>query len=136
MSKNRKLFISHSWAYGDAYELLCEKLDAYPNFHYSNYSVPRDDPIHDAPTHRALREAIRQQMAPCQVVLVMAGKYATYSEWINREIEIAKGDFSKPILAITPWGAKQISSAVRDYSDLIVKWNSSSIVSGIRQLAP
>lgn len=136
MAKSRNLFISHSWAYGDAYDRLVEMLDAAPNFLYSNYSVPKDDPVHNAPTKQALRAAIKVKVAPCQVVLIMAGKYATYSEWINKEIDIAKKDFSKPVLAITPWGAQQTSSVVRNNADLIVKWNTSSIVGGIRQLVP
>ena len=136
MAKNRSLFISHSWTYGDAYDRLCEMLNEAPNFQYSNYSVPKDDPVHNAPSKQALRDAIKQKMSPCQVVLIMAGKYASYSEWINKEIDIAKKDFNKPVLAITPWGAQQISSVVRDSADIVVKWNTSSIVDGIRQLAP
>ena len=136
MVKTRKLFISHSWTYGDAYDRLCEMLDDASYFYYSNYSVPRDDPIHNAPTAKALRDAIKRQMSPCQVILIMAGVYSTYSEWIKKEIDIAKKDFDKPILAITPWGQQRISSVVRDNADLVVKWNTSSIVNGIRMLVP
>ena len=42
-----------------------------PNFQYSNYSVPKDDPVHNAPSKQALRDAIKQKMSPCQVVLIM-----------------------------------------------------------------
>lgn len=136
MVKTRKLFISHSWTYTDAYDKLCSLLNGAPYFKYANYSVPKDDPIHNASNARALRAAIKRQMTPCQIVLIMAGKYATYSKWINEEIDIAKRDFNKPLLAITPWGAQQISSVVRNNADLIVKWNTSSIVNGIRALAP
>ena len=135
MVKNRTLFISHSWTYTNAYDRLCEMLNS-AHFPFSDYSVPKDDPIHNAPTDRALRAAIRNQMAPCQVILIMAGKYATYSKWIKIEIDIAKNDFNKPLLAITPWGAQQISSVVRNSADLTVKWNTSSIINGIRKLVP
>ncbi len=47
--KSRSLFISHSWSYSDTYEKLVAMLDAAPNFQYKNYSVPKDDPVHDAP---------------------------------------------------------------------------------------
>ena len=46
MAKTYNLFISHSWAYGDAYDNLCSLLDKASNFSYSNYSVPKDDPVH------------------------------------------------------------------------------------------
>lgn len=38
------LFISHSWAYTDAYEKLVNLLDSTDDFSYKNYSVPKDDP--------------------------------------------------------------------------------------------
>lgn len=134
--KNRNLFISHSWGYTDAYQKLTSLLDAAPNFRYSNYSVPKDDPVHDAPNADALLEAIKKQMVFCDVVLIMAGKYATYSKWIQREIKIAKRHFIKPIVAIRPWANEQISSVVAEAADRLVNWNTNSIVSAIRELDP
>ncbi len=128
------LFISHSWTYGDAYDRLVEMLEEHPYFHWRDYSVPKDDPIHNAPTAAKLEEAIREQMRHASCVLIMAGKYSTYSKWINREIAIAK-ELGKPILAITPWGAEQISTVVADAADEIVKWQSSSIVDAVRNNA-
>jgi hypothetical protein len=66
----------------------------------------------------------------------MAGVYSTYSEWINKEIKIAKTDFSKPILAVKPWANKRVSTTVANAADAIAAWNSSSIVSAIRRLDP
>lgn len=134
--KSRSLFISHSWSYGDAYEKLVSFLDAAPNFRYKNYSVPKNDPVHNAPTVEALYNAIKNQMVFCDVVLIMAGKYATYSKWIQREIQIAKKDYSKPILAIRPWANEQVSSVVLKAADRLVGWNTNSIVSAIRELDP
>ena len=101
-----------------------------------NYSVPKNDPIHNAPNTTALYKAIKDQMVFCDVVLIMAGKYATYSKWIDNEIQIAKGDFNKPIVGIRPWGNEQISSVVSGAADELVGWNTSSIVSAIRKLDP
>lgn len=134
--KSRSLFVSHSWTYGDAYDKLVALLDAAPYFVYRNYSVPKHDPIHNAPTSAALYQAIKNQMVFCDVVLIMAGKYATYSTWIQREIQIAKKDFDKPIVAIRPWASEQTSSVVAAAADRIVAWNTSSIVSAIRELDP
>ncbi len=134
--KSRNLFISHSWSYGDAYEKLVALLNAAPNFQYKNYSVPKDDPVHNAPNAEALYKAIKNQMVFCDVVLIMAGKYATYSKWIEREIQIAKRDFSKPIVGIRPWANEQVSSVVSGAADRLVSWSTSSIVSAIRELDP
>lgn len=134
--KTRKLFISHSWAYSDAYEKLIAMLDSASNFQYQNYSVPKDDPVHDADNMDELYKAIKDQMIFCNVILIMAGKYATYSKWIQREIEIAKKDYDKPIIAIKPWANAQVSSVVADAADEIVAWNTSSVVSAIRRVDP
>ncbi len=134
--KTRNLFVSHSWSYGDAYDRLIKLLQRAPNFAFRDYSVPKDDPVHDAPNAPALRRAIKRQMAPCQVILIVAGKYATLSTWIKREIEIAKRDFAKPIVGIQPRPTSQVSSVVRVAADRIVSWNTASIVAAIRELVP
>lgn len=74
------LFISHSWAYSSAYNDLVRLLDSKPYFEYKNYSVPKDDPIHNAVYDYQLKEAIRRQMQPASCVLILAGVYSTYSK--------------------------------------------------------
>ena len=130
------LFISHSWRYVDAYTRLVALLEARPYFAFKNYSVPPNDPIHNAGNETKLRIAIRAQMTPCHVVLILAGVYATYSKWINIEIDLAKKGFSntKPIIAIRPWGSQNISAPVIAAADKIVGWNTESIVSATREL--
>lgn len=125
------LFISHSWAYSDAYEKLVNLLNAKPYFDYNNYSVPKNDPIHNAPYEYQLKEAIRKQMQPASCVLIMAGVYSTYSKWINIEIELAKS-MNKKIIAIEPWGSEKTSRTVKNAADVIVGWNNISIVDAIR----
>ena len=131
------LFISHSWSYSDTYDGLVNLLQQRSYFSFRNYSVPQDDPIHDSGTDTQLREAIRRQMAPCSVVLILAGVYATYSKWIEEEIDLAKHDFdaAKPIIAVEPWGSQRTSTRVKDAADTIVRWNTESIVRAIRELA-
>ncbi len=134
--KQYKIFISHSWAYGDAYEKLIKLLHDDPRFNFKNYSVPKNDPIHNAPNSAQLALAIQSQMKFCDVIIILAGVYSTYSSWINREIEIAKGFTNpKPILAIQPWASERTSSVVKKHANKIVKWNTSSIVAGIRELS-
>ena len=125
------LFISHSWTYSDAYEGLIALLDARLYFIYRNYSVPKNDPIHNASNNYQLKEAIRKQMQPASCVLILAGVYATYSKWINIEIELAKS-IGKKIIAIQPWDAERTSSVVTNAADVIVGWNTDSIVKAIR----
>ena len=129
---NYRLFISHSWAYGDAYEKLVGFFNEHPNFKWTDYSVPKDDPIHNAPSSTALYEAIKRQVAPVNCVVILAGVYSSYSTWINKEIEIAKQVYSKPLVAVQPWASERTSKIVKDNADEIVKWQSSSIIKAIR----
>ena len=135
--KTYNLFISHSWNYTDQYDRLTKLLRARRYFAFKNYSVSRNHPIHRARTDAQLRRAIRNHMTPCHVVIILAGVYATYSKWINIEIELAEMNFSdpKPIIAIAPWGNRRISEPVRAAADRIVRWNTESIVTAIRELA-
>lgn len=129
---NYRLFISHSWAYGDAYAKLVSFFNEHPNFKWSNYSVPKDDPINDAPNDAKLYEAIKTQVSPVNCVVILAGVYSSYSKWIKYEIEIAKKVYNKPVIAVEPWASEKTSKIVKDNADAIVKWQSASIVSAIR----
>ena len=130
-SKVYRLFISHSWTYSDQYERLVSLLEDNANFFWHDYSVPKDDPIHKAPTGVALTKAIRNQMRSTNCVLILAGVYSSYSKWINIEVSLAK-EMNKPIVAVEPWGAQRTSQIVRDNADEIVGWNTASIVRAIR----
>lgn len=126
------LFISHSWTYSDAYEKLVKLLNSAPGFTYRNYSVPKNDPIHNAPYEYQLRDAIRNQMQHASCVLVLAGVYSTYSKWINIELELAT-QMGKRIIAIEPWGAQRTSSVVKKATHIVVGWNSANIVKAIKE---
>ena len=130
--KNYRLFISHSWTYGDAYEKLVEFFNEHSYFQWSNYSVPKDDPIHDADNDTQLYNAIKNKIKPVNCVIVLAGVYSSYSKWINKEIQISKKDFYKPIIAVEPWDSEKTSNIVKDNADEVVKWQSKSIVDAIR----
>lgn len=125
------LFISHSWTYSDAYEKLVNILDGVSGFSYRNYSVPKDDPIHNAPYTYQLKAAIRNQMQHASCVLVLAGVYSSYSKWIQIELELA-AEMGKKIIAIEPWGSERTSTIVKNYADEIVKWQGGSVVKAIR----
>ncbi|AYZ21805.1 TIR domain-containing protein [Gardnerella vaginalis] len=126
-----RLLIDSTWAYSDAYEGLVKLLDSSPNFDYKNYSVPKDDPIHDAEDDYQLKEAIKNQMQHASCVLILAGIYSTYSKWINIEIELAQ-EMGKKIIAVEPWDSEKTSRVVKNAVDVIVKWRTDSIISAIR----
>jgi hypothetical protein len=128
-----RLFISHAWKYNEEYYKLIGMLDSASNFIYSNYSVPEHDPV-DANNKEKLKEALRNQIRPVELVIILAGMYVSYSDWIQFEIDFAKS-LGKPILGIKPWGSERIPQAVQDAAKEIVGWNAPTIVDAIRRNA-
>lgn len=131
MSSYHRLFISHSWAYSDAYQNILKLLDD-QNISYYNHSVPMDSPIHTNGTDKQLYEAIKNKIAGTNCVLILAGVYSSYSKWIKKEIEISN-DFGKSIIAIEPWASERTSKIVKDNATVIVKWQGSSIAKAIKE---
>jgi MTH538 TIR-like domain (DUF1863) len=132
MNKTYRLFISHSWAYGENYGKVVEMLKK-QGLSFYDHSVPKGDPIHTNGTDRQLKEAIEAKMKGTSCILILAGVYSTYSKWINKEIEIAKS-YNKKIIAIEPWASEKTSKVVKDNADRVVKWQGSSIVKAIVEL--
>jgi hypothetical protein len=133
MSKTYRLFISHSWAYSDAYEKIIKFFED-QNLDYYDHSVPINDPIHTNGTDKELREAIDAKIKGTSCVVILAGVYASYSKWINKEIDIAVS-YGKPILAVEPWDSEKTSKIVKNNATKIVKWQSKSVVDGIKEIA-
>ena len=136
MANTKNIFISHSWTYNDTYEKLEKLLNERGYFPFNNYSVPKDDPIHNAQFDYQLYAAIKAKIAPSSCILIIAGIYSSYSKWIDKEIKIAKTEFynPKPIIAIEPWGSEKTSKLVKENADAIVKWQKDKIVEAIRDL--
>jgi len=124
-----RLFISHSWAYGDNDDKVVSMIKS-QGIEFYDHSVPKHDPIHTNGTDKQLKDAIEAKIKGTSCILIMAGVYSTYSKWINKEIEIAKA-YGKPIIAIEPWASEKTSQVVKDNANEIVKWQSSSIANAI-----
>ncbi len=132
MTKTYRLFISHSWKYSDAYDKMIQFLDE-QRIDYYDHSVPRNDPVHTNGSDWQLRDAIDAKIKGCSGVIILAGVYATYSKWINKEIEIAAA-YGKSIIAVEPWASEKTSVVVKNAADKIVKWNGKSLADAIREL--
>lgn len=132
--RNYDLFVSHAWAYNEAYYRLISLLDQVPYFKYRNYSVPTHDPLVDPGTQigqARLANMLDAQIRPVQCVLVIAGMYAAHRFWIDKEIAFAQY-YKKPIIGLIPWGQERIPLSVQTAAVEMVGWNSNSIVSSIR----
>jgi hypothetical protein len=128
--KTRMLFISHAWQYDDAYLKLVEWFDGASNFSWKNCSIPSTDALPDKTT-KGLAAGITRQISPAQGVLLIAGMYAAHSGWIDYEIGEARR-MNKTIIGIRPWGQERMPVKVQEASDVLVNWNSASIIQAIR----
>lgn len=133
MSKTYRLFISHSWSYGEKYKRVVELIEE-QGLSFYDHSVPKDDPIHTNGTDQELHDAIEAKMKGTSCILILAGVYASYSKWIKKEIAIAES-YGKTIIAIEPWDSERTSKVVKDAADKIVKWQGKSIADAIKELA-
>ena len=129
--KTYDTFISHAWLYNEDYHRMVGFLHNAPRFKWRNYSVPEHDPLKQS-TKTALKEQLRRQIRPVNVVLILAGMYVAHSDWIQFEIDFAKEN-GKPMIGIRPWGQQRIPKAVKDSVNEMVGWRTESIVSAIRK---
>lgn len=81
-----------------------------------------------------IRQRITERIQTSDIVLGIAGIYASYSDWMKWELDkaVEKG---MPIIGVIPRGQERISSIVSNRAIEIVHWNTESIVSAIRKHA-
>ncbi len=131
--RNYHILISHSWDYNEHYETIKTWLDDSKHFTWTNYSVPLTEPI-DAKSKTELKEKIKDRISLCSCVIILSGMYVAYSEWIDYEIDTAIA-LGKSIIGVKPWGQERIPAKVQNNADVMVGWNSSSIIDAVRNYA-
>ena len=133
------VFISHSWTYSSHYDTLASWIFddnwsvGQASLDFKNFSVPKDDPIHNAPSVAELKKKIFNKIALCHVIIIPTGMYANYSKWIQKELDGAD-EYSKPVLAVNPWAQEKKSSVVQQVATQIVGWNKKPVINAIWQL--
>lgn len=128
-----RLFISHSWSYSERYTAMVNLLNNRLYFNFTNYSVPEIKAFGPM-ANAAMKEQLRNQIRPVQCVIIIGGMWTNHSDWIQFEMDFASS-IGKPILGVRPRSAKVMPQAVVNVSNLVVNWNSDSVVAGIRQIS-
>ncbi|WP_277014962.1 TIR domain-containing protein [Flavobacterium lindanitolerans] len=130
MAKNYKIFISHSWSHSSALTDLRDLLNSRGYFNVEFTEASKDVPINS--TNAAyIKDRLRAKISSSDVVLALAGIYASHSEWMAWELDTAKA-LGIPIVGIIPRGQERISQEVYSRSVIDVRWNTESIVDAIR----
>lgn len=124
-----QIFISHAWDYNRQYETVYEWIKN-SKLLFRNYSVPKKNPLH-AQSKTKLKEDLTEQIKHANCVIIISGMYAAYSDWIDYEIDEAVR-MNKYIIGIKPWGQERVPSKVQIHADVMVGWNSLSLINAIK----
>lgn len=133
MAKNYSVFISHSWDYVDDLKNLRNLLEERGYFHVEFNEASPDEPI-NSENSAYIKRRLKEKISNSDIVLGIAGMYASYSDWMEWELDTAL-EKKVPIVGVIPWGQERISKVVTDRSVEDVHWNTESIVEAIRKWA-
>lgn len=81
-----------------------------------------------------MRKELQKRIAASSCIIILAGMYAAYSEWIDYEIVTAAA-YRKPIIAVIPWAQERIPMKIRQYASTMIRWQSNSVVQAVRDYA-
>lgn len=130
MANTYKIFISHSWAHSNDLEDLRKLLNSRGYFNVEFTEASKDVAINS--THAPYVKArLRSKIQSSNVVLALAGIYASHSDWMPWELDTAKS-LGISIIGVIPRGQERISQVVYSRSVTDVRWNTESIVDAIR----
>lgn len=133
MARIYKVFISHSWSYVSDLKSLQTLLENRGYFNVQFEEASPDVPINSV-NAVYVKTRLREKIRNSDVVLGIAGIYASHSEWMTWELDTAIKN-NVPIIGVAPRGAVRISRIVTSRSKEDVKWNTESIVAAIRRWA-
>ncbi len=130
MAKTYNVFISHSWAYVDDLKNLRKLLKKRGYFNVEFEEASPDEPI-DSENATYIKQRLKKKINNSDIVLGIAAIYASYSDWMEWELDTAI-DNNIPIVGVIPKGQTRISQVVASRSKTNVRWNTESIVTAIR----
>ncbi len=130
MAKEYHIFISHSWKYPNDLENLRNLLRERGYFNVEFEEASADEPINSANAYY-IKKRLAEKISNSNIVLGIAGMYASYSDWMEWELDKAI-ELGVPIVGVIPRGQERISQTVSSRSKQDVRWNTESIVAAIR----
>jgi hypothetical protein len=128
-----RVFVTHCFEEGDDYLRVLEYLESARNFYYKNCSLPEGKPTLASP--EALREELRKQMAPCEVIVALAGLYQSQPDLLIFELNCAKAN-DKPVLLLPLFGGDPPKiKALDGLVDETVAWDERALVDAVKRQA-
>ena len=131
MAKTYRLFISHRWDYDNVLQNLKDLLNSRGYFPAEYMQIEKTCPI-NSDLAWVVKANITRRLQESDVLLAIEGIYASYSEWMQWEMDKAK-ELGLNVIGVIPWGQEHISQEVYRRSIIDVRWNADSIVDAIRR---
>lgn len=131
MAKTYRVFVSHSWKHNDVLQQLKKLMDNRGYFYADYTHVEKTEPINST-NDSVIKANITKRLQDSDIVLAIAGVYASYSDWMQWEMDKAR-DLGLKVIGVIPRGQERISSQVYSRSVEDVRWNADSIVAAIRR---
>lgn len=130
MVKTYSLFISHSWDYDNLLQDLKDLLNNRGYFQAEYTQIEKTCPI-NSDRASVVKANITKRLEDTDVVLAIAGIFASHSDWMQWEMDKAK-ELGIKVIGVIPRGQERISQEVYNRSIVDVRWNADSIVEAIR----
>lgn len=133
MSKEYTVFISHSWDHNDTLNDLISLIDRRSHFHAEYSHVSRDEPINSS-NGAYIKSVLRKKILASNIIIGLAGIFASHSDWMTWELDTAI-ELGIPIIGVVPRGRVNVSTMVSARAIELVRWNTESIITSIRNHA-
>jgi hypothetical protein len=128
-----RVFVTHAWEQSDDYLRVFEFLESARNFYYRNCSNPDQHPVDKSV--EGLREELRQQIAPAEVVVALSSLHATHRDLLQFQLHYAKAS-DKPVVLMPGFGRElAVPREVGDLADMRGSWDERALVDAIRRQA-
>jgi hypothetical protein len=128
-----RVFVTHCFEEGDDYMRVFEYLESARNFYYRNCSLPDSKP--SLTSSDALRDELRKQMAPAEVVVALTGLYQAHADLLVFQLNCAKAN-NKPVVLLPLFGREQPKlKALDGLIDETVAWDERGLVDAVKRQA-
>ena len=130
MARTYSVFISHSWDHVEDLKGLRNLLERRGYFHVEFKEASPEEPINSEDS-AYIRRRLKEKISNSDIVLGIAGVYASHSDWMEWELDTAIAE-DVPIVGVIPRGQLYVSSVVSSRAEECVRWDTESIVNAIR----
>lgn len=129
--KDRHLVISRARKDREIYDTVCEWLNTTNYFKWTDDSVSYNNELEEADRKRRML-LLRRNISKCGCVVLFAGMYNDYREWIDLAIDIAN-EMHKPLIGVRDWDENPMPKRMQINCRVGVKCQRNAIVAAIQE---